>query len=808
MAQKRHFNQSKNFLTYLGSPIFKIVLWLVLVFSYISIFLSHLFSRPLPRISFPKIHFPVLVFPKLSFPKITLPKISLPTIRLPRIKFPEFTFPHDHFHNLYPKNKKALEPKEKINLSSYRAYFFFSLGIITLVCFVYVQFFYDLPNPHNLDNFPSKLTTQILDRNGKLLYKIYKDENRTLITLDSLPQQVKNSFLAAEDKDFYNHKGFSVPGLFRALYKNVVDNKAEGGSTITQQLVKNTLLTNEKTLTRKIKELILSVEVEFAYSKDKIFEMYLNQVGFGGTAYGIQEASMQYFNTDAKNLDIAQSAFLAGLPQSPSQYSPFGDHPELAKSRQQLVLGQMLKDGFISNDQFQQASNEKLVFNTNKTEIKAPHFVMYIKDLLTEQLGENVVNQGGLIVTTTLDLDLQEKAQEIVTSEVDGLKNYHVTNGAALVTNPKTGEILAMVGSKDYFNLNEDGQVNLTLALRQPGSSIKPLNYALAFENGYSPGSVLEDKPISFNLPGQAPWTPKNYDGKFHGFVTLRTALGSSYNIPSVILLSKDGVQNFANLATKMGITTWTDPSRFGLSMALGSLEVRMVDMATAYSTFPNQGITTPLISILKVEKSNGEKIYASGCLNQPKTANIGNTAAAAEETDCLSHQTISPATAYLISDILSDNSARTPAFGPNSVLNIKNAVVAVKTGTSNDLRDNWTFGYTKDFLVSTWVGNNDNTPMSNIASGITGASPIWAKIVQTILINKPETITSSTVPQDLVKIPICILTGTLSCDGCPTRYDYFVKGTEPKTACDPAKIKEILNPSPSPSGQPTPQIL
>ena len=784
MAQKRHFIQSKNFFSYLGTPVFKIVLWVVLIFGYVFIFFSRLFSTPLPQLTFPKISFPKIYFPHISFPKIIFPKIVLS-------RFP-----------------KAVYPQPKIDLKSLRSYLFFSIGVISLVCFIYIEFFYGLPSPKTLTDYPSKLTTQILDRNGKLLYKIYKDENRTLVTLDSLPPHVKNAFLAAEDKDFYHHKGFSISGTFRALYKNITDNKTEGGSTITQQLVKNTLLNNEKTLTRKIKELILSVEVEYTYNKDKIFEMYLNQVGFGGPAYGIQEASRQYFNIDAKNLDLSQAAFLAGLPQAPSKYSPFSDQPELAKQRQKFVLNQMLKLNMINNADYQKAISQKLIFNSAKIEINAPHFVMYIKDLLTKELGENVVNQGGLIVTTTLDLGLQEKVQQIVTSEISSLKNYQVTNGAALVTNPKTGEILVMVGSKDYFNLNEDGQVNLTLALRQPGSSIKPLNYALAFENGYGPGNVIEDKPISFNLPGQEPWVPKNYDGKFHGFVTLRQALGSSYNIPSVILLSKNGIQNLVQLAQKMGITSWDDPSRFGLSIALGSLEIRMVDLATAYSTFANSGVTTPLNSIIKIERANGEKFYLSTC-PQKTEAVVENVSALAKGNNCSPHQSISPSTAYLISDILSDNSARAPAFGANSIINIKKTKVAVKTGTSNDLRDNWTFGYTHDYLVSTWVGNNDNTPMSRIASGITGASPIWAKIFNTILESTPQTTqVDTTTPIGIVKVPICTLTGTLSCEGCPVKYEYYKKGTEPKTSCDPAKIKEILNPTPSSSITPSPQIL
>lgn len=780
MAQKRHFNQSKNFLTYLGTPVFKFVLWLFIFVSYVFILISNIKIKKLPKFSFPN-----YVLPKISLPRLKLPQISLSKIVFPKTKKIPFTF----------------DPKQ------FRSYFFFTLGFVSLACFIYVEFFYGLPSPKKLDDFPSKLTTQILDRNGKFLYKIYKDENRTLVTLDSLPNFVKNAFLAAEDKDFYQHKGFSISGTVRALYKNITDSKTEGGSTITQQLVKNTLLSNEKTITRKIKELILSVQVEFAYSKDKIFEMYLNQVAFGGPAYGIQEAARQYFNVDAKDLNLSQATFLAGLPQAPSTYSPFGDQPYLAKERQKFVLDQMLKLNMITQDEYQESLSYPLSFNSAKIEINAPHFVMFIKDQLTKELGESIVYQGGLIVTTTLDLDLQEKAQKIVTDEIKSLKNYQVTNGSALVTNPKTGEILAMVGSKDYFNLNEDGQVNLTLALRQPGSSIKPLNYALAFENGYGPGSVIEDKPYTYNLSGQEPWTPKNYDGKFHGFVTLRQALGSSYNIPSVVLLSKNGIQNFADLAKQMGITSWNNPARFGLSMALGSLEVRMVDLATAYSTFANQGITTPLNSIISIQKANGEKVYLSTC-PQKTDAIVQYSSALAEESNCSPHQSISQTTAYLISDILADNSARAPAFGTNSILNIKKTKVSVKTGTSNDLRDNWTFGFTKDFLVSTWVGNNNNTPMSRIASGITGASPIWAKIVNTILEDGYYTTDSSPTPVDLIKVSICTLTGTLPCEGCPTKYEYFKKGTEPKTTCDPEKIKQILNPSPSPSNSLTPQIL
>ena len=606
---------------------------------------------------------------------------------------------------------------------------------ISLLSSSIYTFFRSLPNPKILENFPSKLSTKILDRNGTLLYQIYKDENRTVININNVPQHVKDAFLAAEDKDFYHHHGFSLSGLVRAFYKNIINERVEGGSTITQQLVKNTLLTNEKTIIRKIKELILSIEVEAIYSKDKIFEIYLNQIGFGGPAYGIQEASQQYFNLNAEDLSVSQAAFLAGLTQAPTKYSPFGENLQLGIERQKIVLFQMLKANFIDQEQYNQALQENIIFRSAKNEILAPHFVMYVRNQLIDQLGENLINQGGLVIYTTLDLEIQNKAQKIINDEIKSLTNLKVSNGAALITNPNNGEILAMVGSKDFFNLNENGQVNLTTSLRQPGSSIKPLNYALAFEKGKKPTDTVEDKAISIIYPSKETWSPKNYDNKFHGVVTLKQALANSYNIPSVLLLKENGIQEFAKFATKLGISTWNDPSRFGLSMGLGSLEVKMTDLATAYSAFANKGISTPLISIKKVIFQDPNLSYVSPC-NIPITQKIASNSVLAEEDNCLARRVISNKTADQITEILSDNQARSLAFGLNSVLNIKGYKIAVKTGTSNDLRDNWAIGYNKDFLVATWVGNNDSKPMSNIASGITGASPIWSKIFNSLLIN------------------------------------------------------------------------
>lgn len=805
---KRVYKTKPNLLQQIGQPIYQLLFWLLTIISFLILFLAIFFQKfykiPSHLLSLLKNNFSFLLFNKI--------KISRPSFHQDNIKISKLQKNKTKKTPL-PSQKNALKftlPKLIFFPFTWPNFSYRHLLIILIPGFIfgllYYQYFYSLPDPKLLRHYPSKLTTQILDRNGILLYKIYKDENRTLIKINDLPPVVKQAFLAAEDKDFYHHFGFSFSGILRALYRNFQNETLEGGSTITQQLVKNTLLSSEKTIDRKIKELVLSVRIEALYTKDEIFEMYLNQVGFGGPAYGIQEAAHQYFNLDAKDLNLSQAAFLAGLPQAPSKYSPYGNHPELSKARQKLVLLQMHKLGYIDQNQMDQALNEELNFNSAKIEIKAPHFVMYIKEILEKQLGDKLIDYGGLTVTTTLDANLQEKVQSIVTEEISKLKNYRVSNGAALVTNPITGEILAMVGSNNYFDLNTDGQVNLTTSLRQPGSSIKPLNYALAFEKGLSPSSTIEDKPLSYKLSGQETWTPKNYDGKFHGTVTIRQALANSYNIPSVILLSKNGITNFVDFAQKLGVSTWTDPARFGLSMALGSLEVKMVDMVTAYSTFANHGVTTPVKSILNITRNDGKQIDTPLCDAQTYLQTNSDTS---NSTLCNSQQNISAATAYFISDILSDNLARASAFGFNSVLNIPNAKVAVKTGTSNDLKDNWTFGYTPNLLVGTWVGNNNNQPMANIASGITGASPIWASIIKHLLTLYPDQAkTGFTIPDSLTKIAVCSLTGSLPCDGCPIRYEYYEKDKAPKNHCDPEQIKIILENQKTNTAQSKPQIL
>lgn len=660
----------------------------------------------------------------------------------------------------------------------------------------YYLILYKLPSPSSLANGPSKLTTQILDRNGKLLFKIYTDENRTLVKIDKLPRYVKNAFISIEDKDFYSHQGFSISGIFRALIRNINlkclplrslgegECSLEGGSTITQQLVKNALLSPERTITRKIKEIILAIGTEITYDKNTILEMYLNQVGFGGPAYGIQEASQQYFSTDAAKLSLSQAAFLAGLPKAPSKFSPF-INPQLAINRQHDVLEAMLKTNSISKDEYLTAVDEKITLSSPTIDIRAPHFVMYVRDLLGDNFSENLVNLGGLKVTTTLDLDIQQFAEKTLNSQLEKISSLNVGNGAVIVTKPSTGEILAMVGSRNYFDVTHSGQVNLTTSLRQPGSSIKPINYALALEKGLSPNTIIKDEPVTFNIPGSSLWSPKNYDGQFHGNVTLRTALANSYNIPAILLLARNGVSEMVDLGIKMGITTWDQPKgRFGLSLTLGSVETKLTDLATVYGTFANGGLTIPLNPILKIEDNSGHILPFSPCPKDPNS--------------CHPRQSIKPETAFIISDILSDNNARSSAFGYNSVLNISPLKAAVKTGTSNNLRDNWTVGYTPDYVVGTWVGNNDNTPMRNVASGITGASPVWAIIIKRLLNNSSNTAFNQ--PTSVIRVPICKYTGTLPCENCPTIYEFFIKGQEPTKSC--------IIPSPTPSNTQTPNIL
>ncbi len=689
--------------------------------------------------------------------------------------------------------KLALQkPNWLLKLKPYKhafASFAFTVAIVSIGYGSYFFVFDGLPSALDLTKKEQALTTRILDRNGQLLYRIYDDENRTLVPLNRISPYLIQATISIEDRDFYRHSGFSVKGISRALLANIQGKEIQqGGSTITQQLVKMRLLSTERTVQRKLRELILAVLVEGVYTKDEILEMYLNQVAYGGSTYGVEEASWRYFNKSAHDLTLNEATLLAGLPAAPSAYTPFGSNPEFAYTRQEEVFRRMIEDRWVTVEQVAEAKQHKLVFNRNATDIKAPHFVMYVRQLLAEQYGEEILTTGGLEVRTTLDLDVQNQTQKLVTDEMNNLKRLRINNGAALVTNPKSGEILAMVGSKDYFDFANDGQVNVILRPRQPGSSIKPFTYALSLMQGKSPASVIADAPISFQSPGSPAYVPKNYDGKFHGNVTIRESLASSYNIPAVKTLNEVGISNFIDFAEELGITTWKDRKRFGLSLTLGGGEVRMLDLAQAYSVFPNAGHAVAPNPLLEVRNFRGELLYHNECaLDNANCWQGGNT--------------ISPLVAYQITDILSDNKARTPAFGPSSVLFIPGQQVAVKTGTTNSMRDNWTVGYTTDRMVAVWVGNNDNTPMSYVASGITGASPIWNKIMRSLLDEKKNHLFA--LPDNLVRVAICTRTGTLPCTGCPSvREEVFAKGSEPKKACNPQYFADQQNQKNQPGAQ------
>lgn len=652
---------------------------------------------------------------------------------------------------------------------------FLSVFVIVLLLggFTYWFIIKDFPSPNKLSYTTISQTTKILDRHGTLLYDIFVDKNRTIVPLSAVPKYVQQATIAIEDKDFYKHRGINpVGGILRAIRETILRQQLQGGSTITQQLVKTALLTPERTLQRKAKEIILAILVELRYSKDTILEMYLNQVPYGGTAWGIEAAAERYFGKSVRELTLAEAALLAGLPAAPTLYSPYGAHPDYAKKRQEAVLERMVEDHHITSDQAEVAKSEPLSYQPQTSNIKAPHFVMYVKEQLVKTYGEKLVEQGGLRVTTTLDLPLQEFAQTTVASEMAKLTDLRVTNGAALVTKPATGEILSMVGSYDYF-ASESGSYNVTTALRQPGSAIKPVNYAIGLENHIvTPATVFNDQPTCFSAVPTA-YCPNNYDGKFHGPVQLRFALGNSYNIPAVKMLKMNSPVTMVASASAFGITTFTDPSRYGLSLTLGGGEVPMTEMATAFGVFANGGIRKNLTAILKVEDAHGK------VLEEDQDPNINQ--------DTLSQllingpRVISAETAFLISHILLDQNARSAAFGSSYLQISGHPAVSVKTGTTDDKRDNWTIGYTPGILVASWVGNNDNSPMHPyLSSGVTGAAPIWNKLMSFVLKNKKESWPKQ--PEGIVGLQVCPISGLLPQDdnSCSPRYEYFIKGTQP----------------------------
>ena len=671
--------------------------------------------------------------------------------------------------NLKPTRENILKIIAKI--SSIGVFVVLIGSIFTLAVFGYYS--YQVPAPDKLTNRKIDQSTKIYDRNNVLLYEVYENKNRTIVDLDYVSPYVVYATLSAEDAEFYKHKGFDPLGILRGAVLSVAGGGLQSGSTLTQQLTKNALLTNEQSITRKIKEFILSVQIENKYGKDAILSWYLNETPYGSTSYGIEEASRQYFGKSSSDLNLAESAFLAGLPQRPTAYSPFGATPELGLSRQKYVLklmkerGWLDKDGSrhkISDKEYTEAQNTELKFIADKTDIKAPHFVFYVLDKLYKKYGEEYVKSGGLNVKTTLDFEKQEEIQKIVQEELDEVSYLDVGNASVVAINPQTREILVMVGSRDYFDSENGGQFNVaTSPTRQPGSSIKPLVYATALKQGYNASTVYMDVPTTFPAvdSGSKDYSPKNYDGKFRGPIQLRYALANSINITAVKTLKIVGVDSLLETAKDFGITSLNaDQNYYGLSLALGGGEVSLLEMTNAFSVFASGGMFQEAQAIISISDKDGKTLDYS--LSSPKK------------------QVLDKGVAYVISDILSDNSARLLAFGPGNSLEFKTQQVAAKTGTTDDIRDNWTLGYTNNIAVGVWAGNNDNHAMNQqLASGVTGAAPIWHRSIDLFL--DQENPAKFEKPDNISQAEVGTITGGLYVAGLEdSRREIFVKGTEP----------------------------
>ena len=574
----------------------------------------------------------------------------------------------------------------------------------------------DLPDPNTLLQRSISQSTKIFDRTGTvLLYEIHGDENRTLVKIEDIPDTMKWATISVEDKDFYNHHGVYWRGIFRAFIMSILKmQKVQGTSTLTQQFVKNAILTNERSITRKVKEVVLALQIERIYSKDQILQMYLNEIPYGSTLYGVESASQSYFGKPAKDLTLDESAFLAAIPQAPDFYSPYGtgqngDNRDKLVARQHLILDLMAEQKYITKDQAEAAKKIdtlKKVLPKKIGDIKAPHFVTYVQSQLIATYGQRTVEQGGLRVTTTLDWNLQQIGQDEVTKGVDARgQKFGFTNGALVAIDPKTGQVLAMVGSKDFFDDAHDGQVNVTLRPRQPGSSFKPIVYAAGFLKGYTPEMTLWDVNTVFKTDIKD-YQPKDYDLKERGPVSARMALQGSLNIPAVKMLYLVGVGRVLDFAEQLGYTTFADRSRFGLALVLGGGEVTLLEHANAYAAFANQGTQMPTATILKVEDSNGN------VLEEWKPSD--------------GTQVVDRNVALTLTDVLSDNGSRAYIFGAHNYLTLPDRPVAAKTGTTNNYHDAWTMGYVPSLVAGVWVGNNDNSEMSHGADGSVVAAPIW----------------------------------------------------------------------------------
>lgn len=607
--------------------------------------------------------------------------------------------------------------------------------------FIWIE--HTLPDPGNLIDRTVEQSTKIFDRTGKIvLYDIHGEKKRTVISFSDIPDSIKWATIAIEDKKFYEHSGFDIKGIIRSVIVDISrGGKAQGGSTITQQLIKNSILSREKTYTRKIKELILAWKLENKLSKDQILELYLNEIPYGSISYGIESAAQTFFGKEAKELSLSEVAMLAALPKAPSYYSPYGNHKDELASRTRFVIDEMAEIGKITAEEAAEAKKDDPVSRVlpRRESIIAPHFVMYVKEILTEKYGDRMVEQGGLKVITSLDLDKQKFAEEAVAAQVeDNEKKWKAGNASLVSLDPKTGQILAMVGSRDYFDEEHDGNVNVALRPRQPGSSFKPIVYAASFIKGFTPNTILFDVNTIFKTEIGEDYEPKNYDLKEHGPVTVRSALAGSLNIPAVKMIYLTGIKNVLDLADNLGYSTLKERSRFGLSLVLGGGEVKLLEHTAAFGVFATEGVKHEISPILKVEDPSGLVL---------------------EEWKDSSQEVLSPQVVRQISSILSDNDARTFIFGAQNYLILPDRAVAAKTGTTNDYHDAWTVGYTPELVTGVWVGNNDNAEMKKGADGSKIAAPIWNAYMRKALSNIPPS--SFNPPDD-------VITGKFILDGVP----------------------------------------
>lgn len=641
-----------------------------------------------------------------------------------------------------PKSRKT-----KILLLSLKCLVFCSLGFALFVLALFFYYTRDLPRPEKFTEVPFIQSTKIYDKTGDvLLYDIYGEEKREIVPFDKISTNIKNAVLASEDSRFYRHKGIDLRGIARAVLSNLKSSSTDqwvGGSTITQQLIRSVYLTRQKTLERKIREIVLSVEMEKRYSKDQIFDWYLNKIPFGQNTYGVEAASQTYFNKPASGVSIAEAAVLAALIPAPSRYSPYGPNKERLLRRKDSILSRMAQLGFISQKEMLAAKEEPIRFSDNIMPIKAPHFVMYVKQRLEEKYGEEFLKEKGLRVYTTLDWDIQEYAEQTI-KEFDGVNaQFDAYNASLVIVDPKTGHILSLVGSKNYFQksypegCDEKSSTGClfnpyfdvaTTGLRQPGSAFKPFVYATALKKGYAPDTVLWDAKTEFNpncdpdgeqikdFYGLDCYHPRNYDGNYRGQVSLRSSLAQSLNMPSVKVLYLAGLRESLQTARDMGITTLNNPNQYGLSLVLGGGEVNLLEMTSAYGVFAAEGLRIPPVSILRIEDGNGNIL---------------------EENKKEAVKMLDTQVARLINDILSDNDARAPMFGNINALYFSGYDVAAKTGTTQYFNDAWTIGYSPSFAVGVWVGNNNNAP-TNKKTGIGLAAPIWRKIMEKLLSSRP----------------------------------------------------------------------